>query len=329
MAQNNQLINGNFGGKTLLSIEQLSRTDIELVLKLAARFEQLHNQRKLPQLLTGRVVKAIMFEDSSRTADTYLSAAAYLGATPIQPNLATSSKNKGEADVETVKVYSNNADAFIVRHGSASFMAALTERIKTPFVSGGHPGEHLLQTLKDLYTWQQLYGAIDGSRVVLVGYAAKYRTAASLVKGLSRFRDITLTVAAPAFGRLPAEVVELARASGISVTETEDVRPLLKQPGRFYIIRPPLEYCRPLERQVIRQAYKQFGYNISIESMQQAHPQADIFHPLPRTQEISEDFWHDPRAKYDLQEKNGLFVDMAVLALQLASARVKTLKLAV
>ncbi|MDB5164978.1 MAG: pyrB [Candidatus Saccharibacteria bacterium] len=316
-------INGEFEGKNLLSIDQFAREDVETVLELAGSMEaareafRADRTNKIPQILSGFVLKAVMFEDSSRTSDSYMSAAAYLGAIPIQPNIATSSKNKGESDIETAFCFAENADGLLVRHKEAGFMDALVQRIDTPFTSGGNPGDHVTQTLKDFYTMQKLYGQIDGSHVVLAGYMAKYRASISLLKGLVLFNDIDVTIVAPESGHMPAEVIEQARQMGVRVHEATDLRPLLKQPGFFYIGRPPLEYAETArEKEAILAEYEEIGCRISHETMKSAHRQAIIAHPLPHNGEISDDFYTDPRAIYEQQEKNGVPVHMAIQALQ-------------
>lgn len=81
------MMHGEFEEKNIVTIDQFSRNDIEAVLSLgevlASRMAQ--KPREVPPLLSQMVVKAVMFEDSSRTAGTFTSAAGYLGRTPNGP----------------------------------------------------------------------------------------------------------------------------------------------------------------------------------------------------------------------------------------------------
>ncbi len=330
-------IEGEFEGKNLLSIDQFSRSDIEKVLSLTAnidaaldaRDKEKHNPLlRIPQLLSGFVFKALMFEASSRTADGYMAAAARLGAKIIQPNIATSSQSKGEIDIESVVCFARGADGLLIRHGAAGFMDEVARRIdpRTQFTSGGNPEDHVTQTLKDLYLLKKRYGKIDGSRIIMAGHMSRYRAAISLLKGLSKFKDIHVTLVTPESGGMPAHIIEYARSMGIKVDEAKDLRPLLKHPGFFYIGRPALEYAESeAEKDEIKAEYDRIGCVVSHETMEQAHPEADIAHPLPHNGEISNDFYTDQRAIYEEQQSNGLPVHMAVLCLQYAQSELERL----
>jgi len=319
------MINASFQGKSILSIDQFTRDDIETVIHWAEKLAKARLERRIPQLLKGMVFKAVMFEDSSRTAGSFMSAAAYLGAHIDRPDLKSSSMNKGESDIETVRCFAGQADVLLVRHKSETFADEVATRIKVPFQNGGNGrADHPSQTLLDLFTFKQRYGTLDGLRLVIFGDVANNRPARSLLRGLSLFNDNEIIIAAPKHAAMPDEVIAQAQAMAkkthTTIRQVEDLRPLLKEPGIFYGSRPRNEYGDEAAAKKMEKAYRENGYIISHETMAEAHANADITHALPHNYEISDDFYTDPRAFYFAEEDNGVPVRMALLALQMAES---------
>jgi aspartate carbamoyltransferase len=313
-------IDGHFEGTNIISIDQFSRADIDHVHEAASAMEAARQHNSVPPLLGGRILRAVMFEDSSRTAGSFMSAAMYLGANALQPNLGSSSMNKGESDLDTVRCFSGQSDVLVVRHKDpdGSFMDEVARRVTKPFQNGGNgAADHPSQTILDLGYMRQRYGRIDGLRVVIAGDVRLNRPAVSLIRGLSLYDDVRVTVAAPQGAGMPDAVLEQVRGRGLDVREVEDLRPELEQPGVVYITRPRTEYGDSERDAQIEQAYRSNGYVINDQSMAMAHPDTDIFHPLPHTFEIADQFHEDPRAQYYEQEDYGVPIRMALLALQL------------
>jgi aspartate carbamoyltransferase len=309
-------MNGAFQGKNFISIDQFNREDIDTLLDLASTMELAILENNVPQLMRGKVFKAIMFEDSTRTAGSFNTAALRLGALVQQPNLGASSMSKGESAIETVRCFAGQSDGLLIRHADQDFMDEVATRTKTPFMNGGNGRQdHPTQTFIDLYTLKKLYGKLDGLKIVLAGDVANNRPARSFLKAAGMY-GMDVVIAAPKFARMPADVIKKARALGATITETVDLRPLLKQPRIIYLSRSRKEYGTEAENKRMGKAYVDNGYRISHETMINAHPEVRIIHALPHGPEISEDFYTDPRAYYFEQEDNGIPVRMSCLALQ-------------
>lgn len=310
------MMNGAFQGKNFISIDQFTRADIDTLLDLALTMELAVIEKNVPQLMQGKVFKAVMFEDSTRTAGSFITAALRLGALVHQPNLGASSMSKGESAVETVRSFAGQADGLVIRHSNETFMDDVASRIKIPFLNGGNGRlEHPTQTFIDLYTLKKLYGRLDGLKLAIAGDVANYRSARSLLMAASHYK-MDIVIASPDFGCMPANIINLALSRGTKVTETTDLRPLLKEPRAVYMCRQFKEYGSEEANRRTTQAYIDNGYIISPETMKDTHADVRIMHPLPHGHEISEDFYTDPRAVYFEQEDNGVPVRMSCLALQ-------------
>ena len=90
--------------KHLLSIEDLSRSELDELLDLAASFLSV-TQRETPKVpaLRGRTVVSLFFEDSTRTRTSFELAGKRLGADVLNMSVSTSSVNKGETLLDTAK----------------------------------------------------------------------------------------------------------------------------------------------------------------------------------------------------------------------------------
>ncbi len=69
------MIDNDFEGKNIISIDQFTRGDVEYFLDVTADMEAARHAKAVPRLLGGKVLQAVMFEDSSRTSNAYLAAA--------------------------------------------------------------------------------------------------------------------------------------------------------------------------------------------------------------------------------------------------------------
>ena len=86
-----------FPHRHLLGIEGLNRLDIETLLELGDRYVELNRSRiKHADVLAGRTLVNLFFENSTRTQGSFEIAGRRLGADVVTMPIATSSVKKGE-----------------------------------------------------------------------------------------------------------------------------------------------------------------------------------------------------------------------------------------
>ncbi len=117
--------NGNL--KHFLTIEGLSKETLTKILDTAQSFFNDQNQLITNNLLEGRTVMNLFFENSTRTRTTFEAAAKRLSANVLNIDIARSSTSKGETLRDTLwNLEAMAADIFVVRHsssGAAHFIA--------------------------------------------------------------------------------------------------------------------------------------------------------------------------------------------------------------
>ena len=172
---------------SLVSIEDLSNEEIEDILDLAREMSK--DVRSFPSLANGCIMSSLFFEPSTRTRGSFESAMNRLGGRAITTiGRGSSSMEKGETLVDTIRVWSGYSDVIVLRHpweGSASLAA---DYASVPVINAGDGGhEHPTQTLCDLFTLLAEKDSLEGLRVALCGDLKHGRTVHSLILGLLRF----------------------------------------------------------------------------------------------------------------------------------------------
>src|SRR5688572_13659924 len=159
--------------KHLLSIDQLSTDQIDLVLKTADSFGEVGTRtiKKVPAL-RGRTVCNLFFEPSTRTRLSFELAAKRLSADVITFTAdSKTSVSKGESFKDTaLTLQAMGLDAIVVRHTSGGSAKRLSQWVDASVLNAGDgSNEHPTQALLDLYTIKQRFGRIDGLHIGIVG----------------------------------------------------------------------------------------------------------------------------------------------------------------
>ncbi len=100
--------------KHIISINDLSREDLELVLATAAKLKA----NPQPELLKHKVIASCFFEASTRTRLSFETSMHRLGASVVgfSDSSNTSLGKKGETLADTISVISTYVDAIVMRH---------------------------------------------------------------------------------------------------------------------------------------------------------------------------------------------------------------------
>lgn len=184
----------------LLSINDLSREEIESVLATAAKdFLELSKRdiKKVPTL-RGRTVIDLFYEKSTRTSTSFELAGKRLSADVINVKADSSAVGKGESLKDTtLTLNAYRPDIIVIRHphvGAAAFVARFTEA--HVINAGDGKGEHPTQCLLDIFSLQQEYGRLEGLKVAIVGDVLHSRVARSNIMGFAKM-GMKVTLVAP------------------------------------------------------------------------------------------------------------------------------------
>ena len=166
----------------LLAIEGMHKPEIVQLLDLAEAYALLNRSGKTRRdLLRGRTLINLFFEDSTRTRTSFELAGKRLGADVINMSVSSSSVNKGETLLDTAATLNAmNCDLLVVRHDQAGAPALLAKIVDAAVINAGDGAhEHPTQALLDALTIRRRRGGLEGLNVAICGDVAHSRVARS------------------------------------------------------------------------------------------------------------------------------------------------------
>lgn len=189
-----------FQHKHLLEMGQLSAEDMLYVLGIARSFKEISARpiKKVPTL-RGKTIINFFFEPSTRTRLSFEIAAKRMSADTFNISASTSSAQKGETLIDTVRnLGAMNPDIIIVRHPSSGAPLLLTQHVNAAIINAGDGAhEHPSQGLLDLMTVMEHKGRIEGLTIAIIGDITHSRVAHSDIVGFTRL-GAQVRVAGPA-----------------------------------------------------------------------------------------------------------------------------------
>ncbi len=157
--------------KDLLSLEYLSKEEIEHVLETAVPFKDLFTRsvKKVPTL-RGKTVVLLFYEPSTRTRTSFELAAKRLSADVINITVSASSIVKGEGLIDTGKTLeAMKSDFVVIRHSMSGAPNVLARNISASVINAGDGlHEHPTQGLLDIFTIKDKKKRVKGLKVVIL-----------------------------------------------------------------------------------------------------------------------------------------------------------------
>jgi aspartate carbamoyltransferase catalytic subunit len=184
----------------LISIKDLSRKEIDLLLGTAESFKEVGTRsiKKVPTL-RGKTVVTFFFEASTRTRTSFEIAAKRLSADVVNISSSTSSMAKGESLLDAARnIEAMQADVLILRHPSSGAPALVAGAVETSVINAGDGAhEHPTQALLDLLTIREKKKVLEGLVVAMVGDVAHSRVARSNILALTMMGAAVRVVGPP------------------------------------------------------------------------------------------------------------------------------------
>jgi aspartate carbamoyltransferase catalytic subunit len=290
--------------RNLLSVEQLTREDIERIADRAASFEEVGRRdiKKVPTL-RGRTIVNLFFESSTRTSSSFELAAKRLSADVVSVKAAGSAVDKGESLKDTIATLSAYDPAAIVIRspfaGAADLVASWTDAAVINAGDGKH--EHPSQALLDVYTLRSRLGSLEGRSIWIVGDVLHSRVARSNILAF-RAMGAEVTVCGPPT-LIPRGIESLGCgvAYDIAGLDAADV-----------------VYALRMQRERMSESFvptlREYAARYQIDERRLGARQL-LMHPGPvnRGVELSSEVMDSPNSLINAQVESGLVVRMAIL----------------
>ncbi|MEJ0047986.1 MAG: aspartate carbamoyltransferase catalytic subunit [Rhodospirillales bacterium] len=194
----------------LLAIEGMHPPQITELLDVAEAYALLNRSGNAPRdLLRGKTLINLFFEDSTRTRTSFELAGKRIGADVINMAVSASSVSKGETLLDTAATLNAmQCDLLVVRHGQSGAPALLAQKVDASVINAGDgTHEHPTQALLDALTIRRRKGRLEGLIVAICGDIAHSRVARSNILLLSTLGARVRLIGPPTL--IPAEIEQL------------------------------------------------------------------------------------------------------------------------
>jgi aspartate carbamoyltransferase catalytic subunit len=302
-------VNNKQAAVDILSIDSLTDAQIEDILERSELYFSGNRGRRVTERLHGRIIFNVFYENSTRTAMSFATAAHRLGASTIALSVERSSVTKGESLEDTARTLNAmRPDALVIRHRENGAPATFAQIMETPVLNAGDgTNEHPTQALLDAATIRYRLGKIAGVKVAICGDIRHSRVARSNAKLLPRLGAQVRLAGPPEL--LPPDVPQITVDEAIADADVIMMLRVQRERLESELGDAPGEFLA--------------NYGLTHERLATASPEAIVMHPGPmnRGVEIDGQIADDPhRSVITLQVEMGVAVRMACLESVLADA---------
>ena len=297
--------------KHLLGIQDLTPSDISLILSTATQFKEVlqRSVKKVPSLRDVTIVN-LFYENSTRTRISFELAEKRLGADTINFSASASSVSKGETLLDTVNnILSMKVDMVVMRHSASGAPHFLAKHIPAAIINAGDGiNEHPTQALLDALSITERLGSLEGKKVVLVGDIMHSRVALSNIYLLNKMGAEVMVAGPPTL--IPKYIKE-----ALNVQVEYNLKKALEWCDVANVLRIQLER----QNQVLFSSLREYNlaYGVSRKLLDGLKKEIVIMHPGPinRGVEIDSDVADSHESIILQQVENGVAVRMAALYL--------------
>src|SRR4030066_233987 len=305
----------NMKGKSLASLADLTKEEIEQILKTSEllKLQTLRGQEH--PLLKGKTLAMIFEKPSARTRGSFEVGMWQLGGYALYLSSTDLQLGRGETIGDTAQVLSRYVDGIMARVFAHQTILDLLKYSKVPVVNGLSDFSHPCQGLADLFTIYEKKGRLSGLRLAYVGDGNN--VAHSLLYGCSKV-GMNITLACPKGYEPNPEVVSKAREegkkSGCAVKVTKDLKEAVREADIIYTD-VWASMGKEKERGKRLRVFKPFQVNAKL--VKGAKDDYIFMHCLPahRGEEVTDEVADSKNSVIFDQEENRLHTQKALLAL--------------
>ncbi|MBX2864303.1 MAG: ornithine carbamoyltransferase [Leptolyngbyaceae cyanobacterium MAG.088] len=296
-------------GRDLLSMADLTSTELHELLDLAAQLKNGTKQPKCPNKVLGLVFS----KASTRTRVSFSVAMYQLGGQILDLNAGVTQVGRGEPTSDTARVLDRYLDVVAIRTFQQAEIEEFAAYANIPVINALTDLEHPCQILADLLTLRETFGSLENLTMSYLGDGNN--VAHSLMLGCA-LAGVNIRVATPN-GYAPDQTVvnqaiDLSQGRS-AVIVTDDPKAAVQGSHALYTD----VWASMGEESEAQSRIPQFQpYQINQSMLDLAHDQAIVLHCLPahRGEEITHDVMEGAHSRIWDQAENRLHAQKALLA---------------
>ncbi len=302
-------------GKSLASLYDLTREEIEEILKASESLKlQLLRGEEHP-LLKGKTLAMIFEKPSTRTRVSFEVGMWQLGGYALYLSAGDLQLGRGETIADTAKTLSRYVNGIMARVFAHQTILDLVKHSKVPVINGLSDFTHPCQGLADLFTIYEKKGRLRGLKLAYVGDGNN--VAHSLIYGCSKV-GMNITLACPKKYEPNPEVVlkakEEGKRTGCKVKVTNDPKEAVREADIIYTdVWASMGKEKEHEKRV--KIFK--PYQVNAKLVKEAKEDYLFMHCLPahRGEEVTDEVADSKNSVIFDQAENRLHTQKALLAL--------------
>ncbi len=293
----------------LLSMANLSNTDIVEILDIAEDIKEKRRKGKITDLLKNKSLAMIFEKSSTRTRVSFEVGMNDLGGSALYLNPNDIQIGRGETIEDTAKVISSYAHAITARVYEHETVVKLAENSKVPVINALSDEEHPCQVLADLLTIREYKNKISNLKFVWVGDGNNVCNSLILACAIV---GMEMVAACPKGYEPDEKYIRKAKELGGVITVTNDIKEAAKDADILYTD----VWVSMGDEDEAEKRIKDFtGYQINESLLKIAKPDVIVMHCLPahRGMEISAEVMDGPSSVIFEQAENRLHAHKAIL----------------
>ncbi|NUN22872.1 MAG: ornithine carbamoyltransferase [Candidatus Jettenia caeni] len=302
--------------KDLISIAELTPSDIEEIFSVTRELKEWHSKGYDEKCLSGKTLGMIFEKSSMRTRVSFEVAMVQLGGHPIYLTQNDINLGKREAVKDGARVLSRYVDGIVIRTFSQEVIQELARYATVPVINALSDYLHPCQALSDLYTIQEKFGAYTNIKIVFIGDGNN--VARSLAQ-ISAKLGIPFHIASPKGYELTSDFTSQVK----QMTDRSDILHLYQDPkeaaenANILYTDTWVSMGQEAEAQIRKQAFK--GFQINSDLLKVAKDDVKVMHCLPahRGEEITDEVIDGQHSIVYDQAENRLHLEKALLKLLL------------
>lgn len=301
--------------KDLISIEDLTKEEIELILNISDMIRIKHKNNELFVPLLGKCLAMIFRKPSTRTRVSFEIAMFQLGGASIYLSPNEIQLSRGETIEDTARVLSRYVNGIMIRTFSHQEVIELAKNATVPVINGLTDFSHPCQIISDLLTIKDKKKVLRGLTVAYVGDGNNVCN--SWLFAAPKM-EMNLKIATPREYAPNKDVLEksksISQTTKTQVVITESPEEAVKDADVIYTdVWTSMGQEEEAEKR--REVFKK--YQVNSELVHHAKKDVMVMHCLPahRGEEITDDVMDGPNSVVFDQAENRLHAQKGILAL--------------
>jgi len=263
--------------RNLITLYDLSPDDAREIFRITNDIKTQWSQGTRPPRLAGRVLTQLFEKPSLRTRLSFEAAMMQLGGDSVFLSPKDAGLNGRESTADVARVIGGYSDVIVLRTFAQSLIEEFARYSGRPVINGLSDEAHPCQALTDLYTMQEVFGALSARRLAYVGDG---NNVASSLAILCAMLDVPFAIGAPAGYQLPDRFLQelSTRYPRAQITQQADPRAAVNNADVVYT---DVWASMGQESEKDERAKVFAPYQINAALMAAAAPGAKFMHCLP------------------------------------------------